>query len=103
MKKTIAITAGAALVEGIPFGKYRLIALLGRGGMGEVWQAFDTATDRIVALKVLPAHVADDEMFQTRFRREARAAAGLSEPHGLRAPAPGSPDLAHPSDGELLR
>ena len=81
MKKTIATTAGAALVEGTPFGKYRLIALLGRGGMGEVWQAFDTATDRIVALKVLPAHLADDEMFQTRFRREARAAAGLSEPH----------------------
>ena len=72
---------GAALVEGIPFGKYRLMALLGRGGMGEVWRAFDTATDRIVALKVLPAHLADDETFQTRFRREARAAAGLSEPH----------------------
>lgn len=68
-------------MEGAPFGKYRLVALLGRGGMGEVWRAFDTATDRIVALKVLPAHLADDETFQKRFRREARAAAGLSEPH----------------------
>jgi serine/threonine-protein kinase len=46
-----------------------------------VWRAFDTATDRIVALKVLPAHLADDAMFQKRFRREARAAAGLYEPH----------------------
>ena len=72
---------GAALVEGTPFGKYRLVALLGRGGMGEVWRAFDTETDRIVALKVLPAHLADDETFQSRFRREARAAAGLYEPH----------------------
>ena len=82
MKQILAAAAvGAALVEGTPFGKYRLVALLGRGGMGEVWRAFDTATDRIVALKVLPAHLADDEMFQARFRREARAAAGLSEPH----------------------
>ena len=40
-----------------------------------------TATDRIVALKVLPAHMADDERFQTRFRREARVAASLTEPH----------------------
>jgi serine/threonine protein kinase len=68
-------------VEGTPFGKYRLVELLGRGGMGEVWRAFDTATDRIVALKVLPAHLADDDVFQKRFRREARTAAGLYEPH----------------------
>jgi serine/threonine protein phosphatase PrpC/predicted Ser/Thr protein kinase len=68
-------------VEGTPFGRYRLVELLGRGGMGEVWRAFDTVTNRLVALKVLPAHLVDDEMFQQRFRREARAAAGLNEPH----------------------
>src|SRR5947209_2994349 len=68
-------------VEGTPFGRYRLVELLGRGGMGEVWRAFDTTTDRIVALKVLPPHLADDDTFQKRFRREARAAAGLYEPH----------------------
>jgi serine/threonine protein kinase, bacterial len=68
-------------VDGTQFGRYRLVELLGRGGMGEVWRAFDTAIDRVVALKVLPANFADDEVFQTRFRREARAAAGLDEPH----------------------
>jgi predicted Ser/Thr protein kinase len=68
-------------VDGTPFGRYRLVELLGRGGMGEVWRAFDTAIDRMVALKVLPANFADDPVFQERFRREAKAAAGLDEPH----------------------
>jgi serine/threonine-protein kinase len=69
------------LVEGTPFGRYRLIQLLGRGGMGEVWRAFDTDTNRVVALKVLPANLANDPQFERRFRREAFAAAGLAEPH----------------------
>jgi serine/threonine protein kinase len=68
-------------VEGTPFGRYRLIELLGRGGMGEVWRAHDTDTDRIVAIKVLPAHLSDNEDFKQRFRREAHAAAGLNTPH----------------------
>ncbi|BBY21213.1 hypothetical protein MSTO_14180 [Mycobacterium stomatepiae] len=63
------------------FGHYELRELLGRGGMGQVFRAYDTSTDRVVALKVLPAHLADDEEFQTRFRREARIAASLSDPH----------------------
>ena len=68
-------------MEGTPFGRYRLVDLLGRGGMGEVWKAYDTAMNRVVALKVLPANFADDEQYQVRFRREAQAAAGLDEPH----------------------
>lgn len=63
------------------FGPYQLRKLLGRGGMGEVYEAFDTRTDRVVALKVLPHHMAADETFQLRFRRESQAAAGVSDPH----------------------
>jgi eukaryotic-like serine/threonine-protein kinase len=68
-------------VDATPFGHYQLQELIGRGGMGEVWRAYDTKTDRIVALKVLPPHMADDETFQQRFRRESQAAAGINEPH----------------------
>src|ERR1700682_2909438 len=69
------------VVKGTPFGRYELIELLGRGGMGEVWKAFDTATQRVVAVKVLPPQLAADPVFEQRFRREAYAAAGLNDPH----------------------
>ncbi|HJT96551.1 MAG TPA: serine/threonine-protein kinase [Mycobacterium sp.] len=68
-------------MEGTPFGRYRLIELLGRGGMGEVWRAHDTEIDRVVALKMLLPHFAQDPEFDKRFRREARAAARLDDPH----------------------
>jgi serine/threonine protein kinase len=68
-------------VEGTPFGRYQLIDLLGRGGMGEVWRAHDTTIDRVVALKMLLPHFAKDPDFDKRFRREARIAARLNDPH----------------------
>lgn len=68
-------------MDGKPFGRYGLIELLGRGGMGEVWRAHDTVIDRTVAIKMLLPHFADDRTFEQRFRREARAAARLDEPH----------------------
>jgi serine/threonine-protein kinase len=49
--------------------------------MGEVWRAHDTATDRTVAVKLLPPGLADDDRFVQRFRREAHAAARLNSPH----------------------
>ncbi|WP_306439429.1 serine/threonine-protein kinase [Mycobacterium simiae] len=67
--------------EGTLFGRYRLIELLGRGGMGEVWRASDTVIERIVALKVLPATYADNPTYRERFRREALKAARLNHRH----------------------
>lgn len=67
--------------DGTPFGRYRLIELIGRGGMGEVWRAYDTETSRVVAVKVLSDNLAADPTFVQRFRREALAAAGLNDPH----------------------
>ena len=68
-------------MDATPFGHYQLQKLIGRGGMGEVYQAYDTKTQRIVALKVLPPHLAQDASFQDRFRRESHAAAGVNDPH----------------------
>jgi serine/threonine protein kinase, bacterial len=81
----LCVDAGLALygepVQGTSFGRYRLQDLLGRGGMGEVWRAHDTATNRTVAIKLLPPHLAADDTFVARFRREAEAAAQLNNPH----------------------
>ncbi|MGW4125993.1 protein kinase domain-containing protein [Nocardia sp. NPDC004711] len=66
---------------GTRFGHYQLRKLLGRGGMGEVYQAYDTTKDRIVALKLLPEHLAADTHYRERFRHESRTAARLQEPH----------------------
>ncbi|MEC3915163.1 serine/threonine-protein kinase [Nocardia sp. CDC160] len=66
---------------GSRFGPYELRSLLGRGGMGEVYEAYDTSKDRVVALKLLPSELAKDATYQERFRRESQAAARLAEPH----------------------
>lgn len=66
---------------GSKFGKYEIRQLLGEGGMGEVYEAYDTNKGRTVALKVLTARYANDETFRARFLRESRAAAVLQEPH----------------------
>ena len=64
------------------FGPYRLLAQLGRGGMGEVWRAVDTSHDgRVVALKLLGTWLGNDPVFAQRFRREAAMAARLGSPH----------------------
>jgi len=63
------------------FGLYRLEQLIGRGGMGEVWRAYDTVRRRTVAVKRLPAYLAGDVSFQERFRRESRIVACLNEAH----------------------
>ncbi|MFB8273958.1 serine/threonine-protein kinase [Nocardia colli] len=63
------------------FGHYRLDRLLGSGGTGQVWRAHDSIADRVVALKVLSATVADNPTYRQRFTREARLAAQVRGPH----------------------
>ena len=66
---------------GTAFGKYNIISLLGKGGMGEVYEAYDTDKKRTVALKILADALSHDATFRTRFQRESHAAAILQEPH----------------------
>ncbi len=66
---------------GTRFGPYELRSLLGKGGMGEVYQAYDTVKDRVVAVKLLHEELAGDPVYQVRFRRESQAAARVAEPH----------------------
>src|ERR1700739_4967203 len=70
-----------AILSGKRLGPYEILSASGTGGMGEVYRARDTRLDRIVAIKVLPAHLADRPELRERFEREARAVASLNHPH----------------------
>ena len=62
-------------------GTYEIAALIGAGGMGEVYRARDTTLDRLVAIKVLPKSLAGDPDRIARFEREAKTLAALNHPH----------------------
>jgi serine/threonine kinase PknH len=68
---------------GTRFGPYQLRRLLGRGGMGEVYEAYDTVKDRAVALKLMSEQFSSDDVFRQRMQREAHTAGRLQEPHIL--------------------
>src|SRR6187402_522590 len=70
-----------ALTPGSRFGPYEILASIGAGAMGEVYRARDTTLNRDVALKVLPASVAQDPERLARLRREAQVLASLNHPN----------------------
>src|SRR5580704_16454083 len=72
-----------ALSSGSRLGPYEIVAVLGAGGMGEVYRARDTRLGRDVALKILPASFARDPERLRRFELEARAAGALNHPNIL--------------------
>ena len=69
------------LASGTRLGPYEIVALLGAGGMGEVYRAKDTRLDRIVAIKVLPESTSGDATHRERFEREAKLLASLDHPN----------------------
>jgi serine/threonine protein kinase len=72
---------GSSLVGRVLAGRYTVRSLLGRGGMGEVYEAHDDVLNRDVAVKILPGVASEDRRSLARLRREARAAAGLNHPN----------------------
>lgn len=79
--RKVESSARRNLVGTVVDGRYEVRALLARGGMATVYEALDTRLDRVIALKVMHPHLADDPGFVSRFEREAKAAARLSHPH----------------------
>jgi Tol biopolymer transport system component len=69
------------ILPGTRLGPYEILSAIGAGGMGEVYKARDTRLDRIVAIKVLPTHLADRPELRDRFEREAKTIASLNHPH----------------------
>jgi len=72
---------GMKIAVGSRLGPYQILALIGKGGMGEVYQARDTRLEREVAIKVLHSQRSGNSDLAERFQREARAVAALNHPH----------------------
>src|SRR5436305_752928 len=70
-----------ALAAGTKLGNYEITAMLGAGGMGEVYRARDTRLQRMVAIKILSAHLSANPEARERFHREARTISSLNHPN----------------------
>ena len=66
---------------GKTIGKYRIVEHLGRGGMAEVYKAYQPSLDRYVAIKMMHTFLADEKEFLARFEREAKVVATLRHPN----------------------
>ena len=92
-----------SLETGTRLGAYEIVAPLGAGGMGEVFRARDTRIGREVAIKVLPASVAEDRDRLARFQREAQTAGSLNHPNLLTIHEFGAGEGGHQMVPALLR
>src|SRR3972149_6825587 len=90
------------IAAGTQLGPYEIIAMIGAGGMGEVYRARDPRLGREVAIKVLPAAYSADPDRLNRFEQEARAAAALNHPNILAVYDIGTQDAAPYIVSELL-
>jgi serine/threonine kinase PknH len=88
---------------GTTFGKYTITGVLGKGGMGEVYEAYDNEIGRAVALKIIKSQFADDRSYRMRFERESHAVAKLQEPHVIPIHAYGEIDGCLFIDMRLVR
>src|SRR5579863_5408096 len=70
-----------AVIAGTRFGPYEIEALIGAGGMGEVYRARDTRLQRTVAIKILASHLSSDPVQHARFVQEAKSISGLQHPN----------------------
>jgi len=105
---SLIVKAQGGNLSGSSINHYHVLNLLGKGGMGEVYRARDTKLNREVAIKILPASVANDEDRLRRFEREARATSALNHPNILTVHDFGTHDgspyiVAELLEGEELR
>jgi Tol biopolymer transport system component len=77
----LVVESNEVLKSGAKLGPYEILSPAGTGGMGEVYRARDTRLNRIVAIKILPKHLADSPGSRDRFEREARMIASLNHPN----------------------
>lgn len=98
-------SAGAAATprQRVLNDRYELGDLIGRGGMADVWRGRDLLLGRDVAVKILRSDLARDPIFQARFRREAKAVAGLNDPAIVAVFDTGDTDIQMPGELNTLK
>ncbi|HEU4521796.1 MAG TPA: protein kinase, partial [Thermoanaerobaculia bacterium] len=96
------MTTAGSVAAGTRVGRYEIVSLLGRGGMGEVYSAHDSNLGRQVALKILPSHRTADPERVARFVREARASSALNHPAIVSVHDAGSAGNVHYLAMELI-